>query len=41
MKIKEFERDKLESKERKSTFIGYGNDEMGYASGIMRIEILS
>ena len=30
MKIKDSERDKLESKARKCTFIGYGGDEMGY-----------
>ncbi|KAL4568134.1 hypothetical protein LXL04_023736 [Taraxacum kok-saghyz] len=30
VKIKDSERDKLESKARRCTFIGYGGDEMGY-----------
>ena len=30
VKIKDSERDKLDSKARKCTFIGYGGDEMGY-----------
>ena len=30
VKVKDSERDKLEAKARKCTFIGYGLDEMGY-----------
>ncbi|KAL4573166.1 hypothetical protein LXL04_019963 [Taraxacum kok-saghyz] len=41
VKIKDSKRDKLESKARKCTFIGYGGDEMVTASGIMKINALS